>query len=65
MAETVGDAILHGTFTANNLAGVREDSAKSTRHLIMDRTDGTEYPRSQAVTRYSAAFPALCSDRLK
>ena len=29
MGETVGNAILHENFTANNPAGVREDSAKS------------------------------------
>ena len=28
-AETVGNAILPGTFTMNNLAGVRRDSTKS------------------------------------
>ena len=37
MAGTVGDAILHGTFTANNLAEVRKDSVKNTGHLIMFR----------------------------
>ena len=29
MAETVENAILHGTFTANNRVGFRVDSAKS------------------------------------
>ena len=29
MAETVRNTILHEPFTANNLAGVRKDSAKS------------------------------------
>ena len=39
MAETVGNAILHGTFTTNNLAGVRKDAAKSDGHLIILRTE--------------------------
>ena len=32
-AEAVGNAILHGTFSTNNLSGVRKDSAKSAGHL--------------------------------
>ena len=38
MAETVGNSILHETFTTNNLAGVRKDAAKSAGHLIILRT---------------------------
>ena len=38
-AETVGNAILHGTFTTNSLSGVRKESAKSAGHLIILRTE--------------------------
>ena len=38
MAETVRNTILHEPFTANNLAGVRKDSA-SAGHLIIVRTE--------------------------
>ena len=50
MAETVGNATLHGTFTTRTLlvCWILND--------IKDTTDGTEYPRSQAVTRYSATY---------
>ena len=42
---------------------VRKDSAKSAGYL-KGQNDGMEYPRPQAVTRYSVTFPALCSERL-
>ena len=44
MAETVGNAKLHGTFIAKTLL------VYWIVNHIKDRTDGTEYPRSQAVT---------------
>lgn len=44
VAETVGNATLHGTFIAKTLL-----VCWIVNH-IKDRTDGTEYPRSQAVT---------------
>ena len=39
MAEPVGNAILHGTFAANNLAGIRKDSEKRAGHLTILRTE--------------------------
>ena len=48
MAETVGNAgrnaTLHATFTVKTLL------VRWILNHIKDRTDGTEYPRSQAVT---------------
>ena len=56
MAETVGNAgrnaTLHGTFIA------RTSLVRWILNHIKDRTDGTEYPRSQSVTRYSATYLA-------
>ena len=37
--KTVGNAILHGTFTTNNLVGVRKDSANSAGHFIILRME--------------------------
>ena len=39
MAEPVRNAILHGTFTTNNLTGVRKDAAKSAGHFIILRKE--------------------------
>ena len=52
--ETVGNALLHGTFATNNLAGVRENSVKSVGHLqcnfIKDRTDSMEYIKAHVLS---------------